>query len=261
MKISKPLVTLDLETTGTWVEKDKIVEIGMIKSLPDGGEENFIKRVNPGIPIPPDVIQIINITDEDVKDEPFFREIAGEVVSFIGDADLCGFNLERFDIPLLERELVEAGQRVNMTGRIIYDTQKIYHINEKRDLTAAYKFYCGKELEEAHTALGDAKATLEILKEQIKKYGKEGSVESMKQYDYRPAAQFYDSDRKFRWWNGELFPMFGKYARRKSLQQLARSEQDYLEWILKSDFSEEVKDLVKNALNGEFPELPGARLL
>ena len=109
MKLTKPLVIFDLETTGTWVTKDKIVEIGMIRLMPDGSREDYIKRVNPGIPIPPNVSRIINITNEDVKNEPPFKDIAKEVLEFIGDADLGGFNIQRFDIPILEREIFEAG--------------------------------------------------------------------------------------------------------------------------------------------------------
>lgn len=249
MKLSNPLVTLDLETTGTWIEKDKIVEIGMIKSFPDDKEETFLKRVNPGMPIPPDVSEIINITDEDVKDEPPFKEIAREVVMFIGDADLCGFNLERFDIPLLDRELVEAGLKLEIKDRYIYDTQKIYHINEKRDLTAAYKFYCDKELTEAHTALGDVKATLEILNAQVRKYGEEdGGIESLQQYNYKPSAQFFDKERRFRWWNGEVYPAFGKYARKLSIKEIAEKDAPYLEWILSKDFSEEAKVMIREVL-------------
>ena len=109
MKIMRPLVTLDLETTGTWIEKDKIVEIGMIKLMPDGKKEIYVKRVNPGIDIPKSVVEIIGITNEDVKDAPEFKDIAEEILSFVGESDLAGFNIERFDIPLLERELIDAG--------------------------------------------------------------------------------------------------------------------------------------------------------
>ncbi|MFC1480551.1 exonuclease domain-containing protein [Candidatus Omnitrophota bacterium] len=257
MKLSRPLVILDLETTGTWKEKDKIVEIGMVKLLSEGSKETYLKRVNPGIPIPPQVSAIINITDEDVKDAPPFREIAKDVLEFIGDTDIGGFNVGRFDIPLLERELANANLKLNMKNRTVYDAQKIYHIHEKRDLTAAYEFYCKKELLCAHTALGDVEATLEILDAQIHKYGtEEEGIESLRDFDYEPRQGNFDKEGKFRWWNGELYPTFGKHGRRKSIRQLAGTEQDYLQWILDSDFSDEVKDMVKEALNGRFPESP-----
>jgi len=167
MKLSRPLVIFDLETTGIWVEKDKIVEIGMIKLLPDNSRQSFLKRVNPGMPIPANVSRIIDITDDDVKDAPKFKDIAKEALEFIGGADLAGFNILRFDLPVLEREFFEAGISFRWDERAIYDAQKIYHIHEKRDLTAAYKLYCNKNLDNAHTALGDAEATVLQLKEGI----------------------------------------------------------------------------------------------
>jgi DNA polymerase-3 subunit epsilon len=257
MELSRPLVILDLETTGTWKEKDRIVEIGMVKLLPGGSKETYLKRANPGISIPPEVSALINITDEDVKDAPRFREIAKEVLEFLGDSDIGGFNVERFDLPLLEREIADAKFKLNMESRAIYDAQKIYHIHEKRDLMAAYEFYCKKELQCAHTALGDVEATLEILEAQIHKYGaEEQGIESLKDFDYKPRQGNFDKEGKFRWWNGELYPTFGKHARRKSIRQLAGTERDYLQWILDSDFSDKVKDMVKGALDGRFPEPP-----
>jgi len=257
MKIEKPLVVFDLETTGTWVERDRIVEIGMVKLLPDGKRLDYVKRVNPGMPIPLNVSRIIDIRDEDVKDAPRFKEIAKEVIEFIGDADLGGFNIQRFDLPLLERELLEAGLSFHWKERDIYDAQKIYHIHEKRDLTAAYQLYCNKELTSAHTALGDAEATVEIFEAQITKYGKkEEGMESLKDFDYEQSSAYFDPERKFCWWNGSLYPCFGKYRRKKHIADIAKSDRSYLEWILTSDFSDEIKVMVERALAGEFPKPP-----
>jgi len=257
MKISRPLIVLDLETTGTWVEKDKIIEIGMVKQLPDGTRETYVKRVNPGMHIPESVSKITGISDRDLKDSPVFNKIAGEVVSFLGDCDIGGFNIERFDIPLLEREIIEAGLKFELGDRVIYDAQKIYNIHEKRNLTAAYKLYCGKSLDNAHSALGDVEATFEILSEQVNKYGSpEEGINSLSKFDYERSLDYFDKERKFRWWNRELYPMFGKHARRNSIKALARKDRPYLEWILGKDFSEDVKNMVKNALSGTFPEPP-----
>lgn len=257
MKLARSLVILDLETTGIWVEKDKIVEIGMVKCLQDGSQEKYVRRVNPGMPIPPKVTQLIGITDEDVKDAPYFKDIAKEVISFIGDADMGGFHVERFDIPVLEREIVEAGLKADLCNRVIYDAQKIYHIHEQRDLMAAYQFYCNKNLTNAHSALGDAEATLEILSAQTYKYGTgDGSVEDLKEFDYEQPFDYFDKDRKFRWWNGQLYPMFGKYARRSSIKEIAAKDREYLLWMLTRDFSDDVKALVEGALKGQFPEFP-----
>ncbi len=231
---------------------------GMVKRLPDGSVEKYVKRVNPGMPIPPKVSQLIGITDEDIKDAPPFKAIAHEVLSFIADADLGGFHIERFDIPVLERELIEAGLKFERADRVVYDAQKIYHIHEQRDLMAAYQFYCDKNLANAHSALGDAEATLEILGAQARKYGStgDGSIEDLKEFDYERHSEYFDKDRKFRWWNGELYPMFGKYARKKSIKEIANKDREYLLWILTRDFSEEVKALVEGALDGKFPEFP-----
>lgn len=254
MKIKHTLVVLDLETTGVWVEKDKIVEIAMIKCYPDGTRKQYLQRVNPGILIPPQVTKLIGISNEDVQDEPYFKQIAREVLDFTEDADLAGFNVERFDLPLLEREMFESGLKFDWQKRTIYDSQKIYHLKEKRDLTAAYQFYCSKNLENAHTALADAQATLEILSSQVDRYGTgDHELESLGEFNYATLSDYYDEGRRFRWWNGKLYPMFGKYAKRYSLQEMTQKDPKYLEWILSSDFSDDVKVLVQDALQGKFP--------
>ncbi len=254
MKLSNTLVVLDLETTGTWVERDRIIEIAMIKRTPDGQQETYDKRVNPGMPIPGVVSDLTGITNEDVKDAPAFKDIAGEVVAFIQGCDIAGFNVARFDLPLLQREISDAGVRFNATGIKVYDAQKVFHLNEKRDLTAAYDFYCQKNLDNAHSALADTQATLEILEAQVVRYGEEAqALEALSKFEYKQTAEFLDDERKFRWWNGKPYMMFGKYARKSSLQEVARTDPGYLEWILSAKFSEEIKTLVSNALQGHFP--------
>lgn len=262
MKLKRSLVILDLETTGTWVEKDRIIEIAMIRCEPDGSQKEFDRRVNPGMPIPKEASDITGITDADVRDCPKFCDIATEVVEFIGDADLGGFNVERFDLPLLQRELAQSGISFSWQDRAVYDAQKVYHLNERRDLTAAYAFYCGKDLEGAHAALADTRATLQVLEAQVKRYGMGSEeVESLESFDYKANGEYYDSGKRFRWWNGELYMMFGKYARKKSLKEVLKDDPKYLEWILSADFSDEVKDLIAGVLEGHFPlyqQRPGA---
>jgi DNA polymerase III subunit epsilon len=255
MKLTRPLVVLDLETTGMWIEKDRIIEIGMIRCMPDGKNETYEKRVNPGILIPAEVTAVTGITNEDVKDAPHFRDIAQEVMAFLAGADLGGFNLERFDLPLLAREFSDNNLEFKWENRAIYDAQKIYHLHEKRDLTAAYAFYCHKDLVDAHSALGDVRATLEVIDSQVKKYGNGmDTIEALRDFDYKERTEFYDAGRKFRWWNGELYMMFGKYARRESLKKIAEKDRGYLEWILSQNFSDDVKELVEGALEGHFPK-------
>ena len=257
IKLLRPLVIFDLETTGTWVEKDKIVEIGMVKLMPDCAKQDYVKRVNPGMPIPENVTRIIDITDADVKDAPPFKDIAEEVLSFMGDSDLGGFNIQRFDLPIFEREVIDAGLSFHWKDRVIYDAQKIYHLHEKRNLAAAYHLYCNKELQNVHSALGDAQAALEILDAQVKRYGsEEQGIESLKDFEYESSSDYFDKERKFCWWNGELYPMFGKYARKKHLKSILEENRGYLEWILTKDFSSEVKTMIEKALKGEFPQAP-----
>jgi len=179
------------------------------------------------------------------------------VLDFIGDSDLGGFNIQRFDLPVLEREMLDAGLSFHWQSRTIYDAQKVYHIHEKRDLVAAYQLYCNKELTIAHTALGDAQATVEILEAQIKRYGDvELGIESLKDFEYERSSDYFDVEGKFCWWNKNLYPMFGKYRRKKHIKDIVRDDRKYLEWIVGADFSDEVRKMAANALRGEFPTPP-----
>ena len=257
MKLTRPVVVLDLETTGLWIEKDKIIEIGMIKRLLDGSDEIFIRRLNPGITIPPRVVELTGISDEAVADQPFFGQIVQEVIDFVGESDFAGFNIERFDLPLLEREIFESGRRLEWRHRTIYDAQKIYHIHEKRDLKAAYRFFCDKDLLNAHSALNDAAASLEILNAQIRKYGGGNEyLESLIDFEYEPMSFFYDDEKKFRWWNNELYPAFGKYGRKHSVREIVEKDVPYVQYLLTTDFDEKVKNMLQEALAGKFPESP-----
>jgi DNA polymerase-3 subunit epsilon len=170
LNLERPLAVFDLETTGINITKDRIVEIAIIRIDPDGTETSYCKRVNPGIPIPAEITSIIGITNEDVKNEPRFEEIASEVVEFIGNADLAGYNSNKFDIPVLAEELMRAGSDFDVSQRRFVDVQNIFHRMEQRTLAAAYQFYCQKNLDNAHSALYDTKATWEVLKAQLERY-------------------------------------------------------------------------------------------
>ena len=262
MKLTRPLVVLDLETTGIWIEKDRIIEIAMIKLIPTpplAGQaekkEIFHTKVNPAMPIPARATEITGITNADVKDAPAFGNIASKVLQFIGESDLGGFNIERFDLPLLAREVADAGLKFDYSQRTIYDAQKIYHLHEKRDLFAAFAFYCHQELKDAHSALADTQASLSILEEQLKRYGQgQGELEALKAFDYEQNNEFFDGDRKFRWWNGDLYMTFGKYARKEPLKIIAKKDPHYLQWVLEKDFSDDVKAMIQGVLNGQYPK-------
>lgn len=254
MKVANALVCLDIESTGIWVEQDKIIEIALIKFRTDGEKETFYKRINPGIAIPQVVTNLTGISDRDVQDAPYFKEVAKEALEFIGDADFGGFGIERFDLPLLEREFAGAGLKLDWKCRKIYDAQKVFHLNEKRDLSAAYKFYCEKDLVGAHSALVDTEAVLEILAKQVERYGEgQDDLAALDKFEYPTLMDFYDEERKFCWWNGKLYLMFGKYARKQALEDLVKTDPGYLNWVLNKDFSEGVKCVIREALKGQLP--------
>jgi DNA polymerase-3 subunit epsilon len=170
LKIKLPLAFFDLETTGVMVSNDRIVEVSILKVSPGGKEETLTLKVNPEMPIPAESSMFHGIYDEDVKDLPTFRERAQEIADFIADADLAGYNSNKFDVPMLMEEFLRAGVDFSLDGRSFVDVQNIFHQMEQRTLKAAYKFYCNENLDNAHTAEADVKATYEVLKAQLAKY-------------------------------------------------------------------------------------------
>jgi len=257
LKLTKPLIVLDLETTGLNLVKDKIVEYCMCKVFPDGRKEVRTQLINPLIPIPHETTLIHGITNEDVKDKPSFKEIAKELYAFIGNADLVGFNSNKFDIPFLIEEFLKAGVDFQLKERRLIDVQNIFHKMEPRNLRAAYKFYCDAELENAHTAEADTLATLEILNAQVERYSnaeyidKDGNKSTPINNDVQALHDFsynnrnadlvghivYDNNKK------EVFN-FGKH-KGKSVEQVFKQEPSYYDWMIKSDFPEMTKKLIQ----------------
>ncbi len=170
LKLKNPVVVLDLETTGMNIVTDRIVEIALLKINIDGSEEEKLLRINPEMPISPEASQIHGITDDDVKNEPTFKQVAKNLAKFMEGCDLCGFNSNRFDIPLLAEEFLRADVDIDLKKHKFIDVQAIFHKMEKRTLAAAYKFYCNKKLVDAHSAMADTKATYEVLKAQLDMY-------------------------------------------------------------------------------------------
>ena len=170
LNLKNPLVFFDLETTGIDIVKDRIIEISYVKVFPNGKEESKTMRINPGMPIPPASTAIHGITDDDVKDCPLFKNVAKQLAAQIEGCDLAGYNSNRFDIPLLAEEFLRAGVDIDLTRRKFIDVQTIFYKMEQRTLAAAYKFYCQKSLENAHTAAADTMATYEVLKAQLDRY-------------------------------------------------------------------------------------------
>jgi len=235
LKLSKPLVFFDLETTGINIANDRIVEISILKVYPDGKEESYTQRVNPKIEIPKEVSEIHGITNEDVLNEPTFKEIAKKVSELIKGCDLAGFNSNRFDIPLLAEEMLRAEVDFDMKNRHAIDVQTIFHKKEERTLSAGYKFYCDKNLENAHSAEADTMATYEILKAQIEKYEDlENNPKSLSEFStQRKRADFAG----FLLYNdkGEEIFSFGKYKGKK-VTDILEENPGYYAWIQNADF-------------------------
>lgn len=235
LKLHKPLCIFDLETTGINVAKDKIVEICVLKVNPDGSKESKTWLVNPGIPIPKEASDVHGITDEDVKNSPSFREIAPKIMEMISGNDLGGFNSNRFDVPLLAEEFLRAELDFDLSKIRLVDAQTIYHKKEPRNLSAAYKFYCGKNLENAHSAEADVMATFEVLDAQVGLYDDvPNEVAELSAFSYHnkfaDLAGFigYNNNQQ------EIFT-FGKY-KGQVVKEVFTKDIGYFGWIQNADF-------------------------
>ena len=235
LQLSNSIVFFDLETTGINVASDRIVEISWLKIKPSGEETSFTQRLNPTIPIDPKATEIHGITDEDVKDKPTFKDIGRTLANELEGCDLAGYNSNRFDIPLLAEEFMRAEIDFDMSKRKLVDVQVIFHKMEQRTLTAAYKFYCQKELKDAHSAEADTRATYEILKAQIDRYDElTNDVDFLSVYstqnrnvDFAGRIILNDKDE-------EVFN-FGKY-KGEPVERVLEKDPGYFGWILKGDF-------------------------
>lgn len=239
LQLVKPLAFIDLETTGINLGSDRIVEIAIVKLLPDGNRTVKRKLINPQMPIPQSSIDMHGITDEMVKDAPTFKQAAHELKQFIDSCDLAGYNSNRFDVPLLVEEFLRAGVEFEMKGRKLLDVQKIFHQMEQRTLGAAYKFYCNKILEGAHGAEVDASATAEILSAQVQRYPALGNtVDSILKAIGEEAI--VDFARRFIMENGIEVFNFGKHKGRP-VSDVLKSEPQYYDWMMKGDFPQHTK--------------------
>ena len=243
LKLTKPLCFFDLETTGTDVSKDRIIEIAIIKVNIDGSRESLEIRLNPGIPIPPESTLIHGITDEMVANEPIFKDKARNIYNFLKGCDLAGFNSDRFDIPLLVEELLRADLDFDFKNTKTIDVQNIFHKMESRTLSAALKFYCDKELTDAHTAIADANATLDVLLAQLDRYSElEPNVDFLNHFSTRKkTADFagfliYNKD-------DEICFGFGKHKGKK-VNEILKEEPGYFGWILNAEFPRYTKKIL-----------------
>ena len=234
LQLNKPLAVIDLETTGVNVGTDKIIEIAIVKMLPDGTRNVKRKLLNPGMPIPPSSTEIHGITDEMVKDAPTFKAVAQELKQFMDNCDIAGYNSNRFDVPLLMEEFLRAEVEFDLKGKRLVDVQNIFHKMEQRTLSAAYKFYCNKVLDNAHSAEADASATAEILEAQLGHYPELGtSVDSI--LKLIGEEEIVDFARRLVMDKGVEVFNFGKYKGR-SVAEVLKSEPQYYNWMMKGDF-------------------------
>jgi DNA polymerase-3 subunit epsilon len=251
--LERPLVALDLETTGLDAHDDRIVELCCVKIRVDGAREVKSRRVNPGIPISPEATGVHGIRDEDVAHEPSFAQIARGLLAFLAGCDLTGFNIEHFDLPILRREFQRSGFTYPAEPVRVIDSWRIYLTQEPRDLSAAYRFYCGRELAHAHSAEADALAAADILAAQIHRYADLPlRVSELHDFCHPQHPDWLDPDGRIVWKSGEPVLSFGRH-RDRSLQAIAAEEPDYLRWMMQSSFSDEVVSIIEAALRGDFP--------
>ncbi len=245
--LKRPIVFFDLETTGTDHVKDRIVELGMVKLLPDGTRDRYVKRVNPGMPIPPESTAIHGISDEDVKDAPTFKQIAHSLHEWMKHCDLGGYNSSKFDIPVLAEEFLRVGINVDFTERHMLDVQQIFFKMESRSLSAAYNFYCSKTLENAHSAEADILATIEVLEAQLDRYTDlVNDVKSL--HTFTGGEQFVDYARRLVMKDGHPVFNFGKYKGRK-VEEIFNAEPQYYDWMMQADFPLHTKQKISEILN------------
>ncbi|MFN4284460.1 MAG: exonuclease domain-containing protein [Lacibacter sp.] len=247
LQLRKPLAFIDLETTGVNIATDRIVEIAIVKINPNGTRQVKRKIINPEMPIPEAASDVHGITNDMVKDAPTFKQVAHEIKQFLEGCDIAGYNSNRFDIPMLAEEFLRAGVDIDLASRRLLDVQKIFHMMEQRTLAAAYKFYCDKDLEGAHSAEIDATATWEILLAQVQRYPQLGnSVDSiLKVIGEEPIVDFA---RRFVLENGVEVFNFGKH-KGKPVAEVLMQERSYYDWMMKGDFPLHTKQKLTEILN------------
>lgn len=249
LTLQRPLIMLDLETTGLDIAKDRIIQIGMIKMNPDGSETAFKAFVNPEIPIPAESSAIHGLKDEDVKDAPTFEQQADEIAAFIGDGDLAGYNSNKFDIPVLAEAFLRAGHSFSLKNRACIDVQNIFHKMEQRTLAAAYLFYCNKAMENAHDALVDTQVTLDVFKAQLDRYADlPKTTKELADFTRMGTNEWADfAGRLSRNAAGVLCYNFGKH-KGKTVQQVDAEEPGYFGWMMNADFPLYTKMLLKEEM-------------
>lgn len=259
LQLEKPIVFLDFEATGVDVQRDRIVQVACVRLWPDGRRDIFDSLVDPQVPIPAEAAAVHGITDAMVRGKPAFKELATTLLAFINGSDLGGFGICRFDIPMLTNELKRAGISYDVGAHRTVDAMLIFHRMEPRSLGAALQFYCGKPLQNAHNALADAEASLEVLLAQVRRYGQAAatplpsSVQGLHEFCTTADPRNVDARGKFVWRHGVATFAFGKHQT-KSLEEVAKTDRSYIEWLAKAEGTPaDVVEICRNALAGRFP--------
>lgn len=243
LNLKRPIIFFDLETTGTDTSRDRIVEISMVKIAPDGEKTIKTRRINPQMPIPAQATEIHHISDENVKDCPTFKQIAKSLKEFMEGCDFGGFNSNRFDLPLLVEEFLRAEVDVDFRRRRYIDVQNIFHKKEERTLVAAYRFYCNKDLDAAHSAEADTLATYEVLLSQLERYDDlKNDVEFLAEYSSRGTTADFAGRIAYNDKEQEIFT-FGKY-KGQVVSEVFNTDPSYYDWMMKGDFPQYTKKII-----------------
>jgi DNA polymerase III subunit epsilon len=258
LRLDRPLVVFDLEATGLNKRTDRIVAIALVRYEPVGTAEQVSYLLNPGIPIPEEATAIHGIADADVKDAPTFAEMAEILAGHFAGADLAGYNLLGYDIPLLAEEFSRANRPFSIEGRRVLDAQRIFFRNEPRDLSAALRYYCGETHESSHDALGDVLATIRVLAGQFRKYPElPVDLDALNEYCDPRDPSWVDRAGRLKWAKGEVVFNFGKFQG-QSLRDAVATDPNFITWLLRSDFPDDTKQIVRDAVNGKHPVPPPA---
>ena len=258
LSLERPIAFLDIEATGVIVGKDRIIDLAMIKVHPDGQEEKHYWRVNPEMPISLEATAVHGITDKDVQGKPAFRDVAKEIAMVLKDCDLGGFGIVRFDVPMLSAEFIRAGVEFPVTEKRLVDALVIFHQKERRDLRAAVKFYLRKDFTNAHDAMADTDASLRVFQAQLDRYPDlPFDVDGIDLLCNPRDPNWIDQAGKLVWVGEDAAINFGKYTG-NPLRELIRDDPGYLDWILKKDFPEDIKSVVRDARAGRFLTRPSS---
>ena len=256
LRLDRPLVVFDIEATGLNKRTDRIVALALVRYEPIGTAQQIHYLLNPQVPIPEDATQIHGISDDDVREAPSFADMAETIERHFADADLAGYNILGYDIQMLTEEFARANRPFSIEGRRILDAQRIFFRNEPRDLSAALRYYCGEDHENSHDALGDVLATIRVLDGQFRRYSElPVDMDGLNEYCDPRDPSWADRTGRLKWSKGEIVFNFGKFQG-QSLRDTVANDPNFITWLLRSDFPEDTKQIVRDAVSGTFPAPP-----